>query len=68
MRKNARQIRKQARAQQQRIRSSIFVVIVIGVLGLAGYYIKSAFLHPPPPPMAGNVIDVEASMSGFDKT
>jgi len=68
MKKTARQIRKQARARQQRIRSSIFVLIVIGVLGLAGYYIKSAFFRPPPPPMAGNVIDMEASMSGFDKT
>jgi len=33
----------------------------MGVLGLAGY-------SPPLTPMAGNVIDVAASMSGFDMT
>ncbi len=67
MKKSPREIRKEARKRQSRIRSTIFVVIVIGVLGLAGYYIKSAFFRPAPEPMAGNVIDMEASMSGFDK-
>jgi heme/copper-type cytochrome/quinol oxidase subunit 2 len=42
-------------------------VFVIAVLGLAGYYLKNAFFRPPPPAMAGNVIDVKADMSGFDK-
>lgn len=68
MKKTARQLRKGARARQQRIRSAIFALIVVGVLGLAGYYLKSAFFRPPPEPMAGNVIDIQASMSGFDKT
>lgn len=68
MKKSARAIRKETRRKKQRIRSTIFAVIVVGVLGLAGYYLKSAFFRPPPEPMAGNVIDVEASMSGFDKT
>lgn len=68
MKKTARQLRKEARARQQRIRSAIFALIVVGVLGLAGYYLKSAFFRPPPEPMAGNVIDIQASMSGFDKT
>lgn len=68
MKKTVRQLRKEARVRQQRIRSTIFAVIIVGVLGLAGYYLKSAFFRPPPEPMAGNVIDVEASMSGFDKT
>lgn len=67
MKKNARAIRKEARLRAQRIRAMIFAVIVVGVLGLAGYYLKSAFFRPPPEPMAGNVIDVEASMGGFDK-
>lgn len=68
MKKSVHAIRKEARLKRQRIRSTIFAVIVFGVLGLAGYYLKSAFFRPPPEPMAGNVIDVEASMSGFDKT
>lgn len=68
MKKSARAIRKEARLRKQRIHSVVFAVIVVSVLGLAGYYLKSAFFRPPPEPMAGNVIDVEASMSGFDKT
>ena len=68
MKKSAHAIRKEAHLKKQRIRSTIFAVIIIGVLGLSGYYLKSAFFRPPPEPMAGNVIDVEASMSGFDKT
>lgn len=67
MKKTPRQIRREALARQRRIRSTIFAAVVIGVLGLAGYYLKSAFFRPPPEPMAGNVIDVEASMSGFDQ-
>ncbi len=56
-----------ARAQQQGKRALIFSVIVIGVLGLAGYLLVGALFQPGPPPMAGNVIDVEAAMSGFDQ-
>jgi heme/copper-type cytochrome/quinol oxidase subunit 2 len=68
MKKSPRAVRKEARRRQSRIRSAIFAVIVIGVLGLASYYLKSAFFRPALEPMAGNVIDLEASMSGFDKT
>lgn len=68
MKKSARELRRQARARQSRVRSVIFAVIVFGVLGLTGYYLKSAFFRPPPVPLAGNVIDVAASMSGFDQT
>ena len=67
MKKTARQIRKEAHMRQQRIRSVIFTVIVVGVLGLTGFYLKQAFFRPAPAPMAGNVIDVQASMSGFDQ-
>lgn len=67
MKRTARAIRKQARLTRRRIRSTIFAVIVISVLGLAGYYLKSAFFRPPPEPIAGNAIDVQASMSGFDQ-
>jgi heme/copper-type cytochrome/quinol oxidase subunit 2 len=67
MKKTARQIRKEAHSRQRRIRSSIFGVIIIGVLGLASFYLVKAFSRPTPEPMAGNVIEVEASMSGFDQ-
>jgi cytochrome c oxidase subunit 2 len=67
MPKTARQLRKEAYLRQKRIRSSIFAVIVVSVLGLASFYLVKAFFRPAPPPMAGNVIEVEASMSGFDQ-
>lgn len=56
-----------ARQQQQRKRAVVFSVIVIGVLGLAGYLLVGALFPPGPAPMAGNVIDVQAAMNGFDK-
>lgn len=67
MAKSLREERRIIRAHKQRVRSVIFGVVVISVLGLAGYYLKNAFFRPPPPAMAGNVIDVKADMSGFDK-
>ena len=60
--------RRQRQQKQQRSRSLLFAVIVIIVLGFAAYLLVGAFFKPALPPMSGNVIDVEATMSGFDKT
>lgn len=68
MLKTTRMTRKQARQRQRQIRKTVFTVLVVGVLGLAGYFLVSAFFRPPPPAMAGNVIDIAAGMDGFDKT
>lgn len=68
MKKITRQSRTETRLRRQRVRATIFAVIALSVLGLAGSYLKEAFFRPPPPAMAGNVIDVEAAMSGFDIT
>jgi heme/copper-type cytochrome/quinol oxidase subunit 2 len=68
MAKSSRAARRRARQRQQRIRSIIFALIVVGVFGLAGYYLYTAFFRPAPPPMAGNVIDVAADMGGFDQS
>jgi cytochrome c oxidase subunit II len=67
MKKTARQLRQETHLRQKRIRSAVFAVIVLGVLGLTASLLKQAFFRPAPSPMAGNVIDVEASMSGFDQ-
>ncbi len=66
MGKSTRLTRRQTRQRWQRIRSGVFAIIVMGVLGVAGYLLYSAFNKPVPPPMAGNVIDVKADMAGFD--
>ncbi len=68
MTKSPRVLRREARQRNRRIRSVSFAVIVVAVVGLAGFFIKQAFFRPPPPAMAGNVIDVTGSMDGFDKT
>lgn len=61
-----KEARRKTRQRQKQVRSIIFSVLVVGVLGLAGYLLKEAFFKPAPPPMAGNVIDVKADMAGFD--
>lgn len=68
MTKSSRSTRKEVRLRQKRVRSVAFAVIVIGVLGLAGYFLGQTLFRPAPQPLAGNVIDISASMSGFDKT
>ena len=65
MTKSYRQARRLKRKRQQRIRSLLFSLIVLGVLGFAGYLLKPVIFRTPPPPMAGNVIDITADMAGF---
>lgn len=67
MSQTSRMSRKQACQRQRQIRKTIFTVLVVGVLGLAGYFLVLAFFRPPPPAMVGNVIDVAADMAGFDQ-
>jgi len=66
MDKKYRAVRQHARARERKFRAIAFIVIGTGVLGLAGYFLVTAFFKPGPPPMAGNVIDVQADMGGFD--
>ncbi len=61
-----RQARKVARERTNKIRAVAFAVIGLGVLGLAGYFLVTAFARPALQAMAGNVIDVAADMGGFD--
>ena len=66
MGKKVREVRLRARERQKKVRAIAFVFIGVVVLGLAGYFLVSAFFRPAPPAMAGNVIDVQADMAGFD--
>jgi len=66
MGKKEREVRQRARERQKKIRAIAFVFIGVVVLGLAGYFLVSAFFQPAPPALAGNVIDVQADMAGFD--
>lgn len=61
-----RAARRREEGSQRRIRAIIFLVIIVAVLGAAGYYLKIGLFKSPPPEMAGNVIDVEAAMNGFN--
>ncbi len=63
--KKNKEARRHTLQRQKRLRAIAFIILGAGVLGLAGYFLVSAFFRPPPP-MAGNVIDVKADMSGFD--
>ncbi len=60
--------RERTHRRQQRLRGIAFAVVLVGVLGLAGWLMYSAFSGPRLAPVAGNVIDVAASMDGFDRT
>ncbi|MEW5985252.1 MAG: cupredoxin domain-containing protein [Chloroflexota bacterium] len=64
--KTTREARKQARQRHKRNRAIAFAAIVVGVLGLAVYLLGQAFSRPGLSPVAGNVIDVQADMGGFN--
>jgi cytochrome c oxidase subunit II len=53
-------------AQQRQLRAVTFGVIVILVLGTAGYLLASAFSSKLPAP-AANTIDLTADMGGFSQ-
>lgn len=50
------------------IRAIVFLAIVVVTLGAAGLLLRDALFGPPLPVLAGAVIDVKGSMSGFDPT
>jgi heme/copper-type cytochrome/quinol oxidase subunit 2 len=54
--------------RRQRIRQVVFAGVVVVVLGAAIFYLGRAFDRPELAPIAGNVIDIAADMSGFDET
>ena len=62
-----RAARQRKEALQRRTRGIFFLLIIVAVLGVAGYYLKIGLFRSSPPAMAGNVIDVEAAMNGFDQ-
>jgi cytochrome c oxidase subunit II len=49
------------------VRVLAFAVVVLLVLGAAGYLVAAAF-SPKTPPPAANVIDVSADMGGFSRS
>lgn len=68
MGQQTREQRKQAERRRRRMRAGIFSVIGVLVLGVAGTLLFQAFWKPALPPMAGNVIDIEADMGGFNRS
>ncbi len=60
-----RRARAARQARQKRIRAITFGVIVLLVLGAAGYFLTSA-LWPKVPVAAANTIDISAGMDGFN--
>ena len=65
--RQARELARQRTAvRQQLVRGTVFGVIVVGVLILAGALLVAAFSKPKLEALAGNVIEVAADMAGFD--
>ena len=66
MTKKPRQEMAQRKRRARHMRSIGYGAVVLGVLTVAGALLVSAFFKPAPEPMAGNVVDITADMSGFD--
>ncbi len=64
----SRRLRRQPPPRPQRPFGPLaYGLLVVAVLGLAGYLLVKAFVRPPLPELAGHVIDVAADMGGFDR-
>jgi heme/copper-type cytochrome/quinol oxidase subunit 2 len=66
MKTNQRKKRTIHRTQPKKLRILTFGVIVLLVLGTAGYLLATAFSSKTPPP-AANTIDVSADLGGFSE-
>ncbi|HKB55878.1 MAG TPA: cupredoxin domain-containing protein [Ramlibacter sp.] len=58
---------KKKKAATPRDRRTIFVLVSVLVLGVAGYLLVDAFWRPELPPIAGHTIDISADMGGFTR-
>ena len=67
MKKPTREELGRSRWRRRRIRAATFAVVGVLVLGTAGYLLAQAFWKPDLAPMAGNVIEIAADMSGFNQ-
>ena len=56
----------QRQRRQRTQRAILFSLIVVGALTLAGFFLKPVFFPTKLAPLAGEVIDIAADMSGFD--
>ncbi len=65
MKSHARRNQPVRQTSPSRLRALTFAVIVVMVLGTAGYLLVSAFSSKTPAP-AANTIDISASMGGFN--
>ncbi len=65
MKSHARRNQPVRQTSPLRLRALTFAVIVVMVLGTAGYLLISAFSSKTPAP-AANTIDISASMGGFN--
>jgi heme/copper-type cytochrome/quinol oxidase subunit 2 len=65
MKSHARRNQPVRQTSPSRLRTLTFAVIVVMVLGTAGYLLVSAFSSKTPAP-AANIIDISASMGGFN--